>query len=102
MKKTLIVVLLLNAFLISNAATMHKTGDTKTRKNDGKITSIKYTLIKMEKKGSCEITMNASLKVSGVGVEVTCKVTADNCEAASIEASNCVKAAVKRVKAALA
>lgn len=86
---------------MGNAATTHKTEGTKSHKNDGKITSIKYALIKTAEKGSCEITMNASLKVSGVGVEVTCKVTADNCEAASIEASNCVKAAVKRVKAAL-
>ena len=97
MKQTFILAFLLITALIGNAAILSNKTLAKGEKMENVIVDSK----EMTEASTCTVTISGSLKIAGSGIEVTCTATSDDCTTATTDASNCLKTAIRLVKAAL-
>ena len=100
MKKILFLLVLVCTISVSKAESFT------TTKNNHSFTKIKPALSSFEKvateiSAECTVTVEGKISVAGTGITVTCSATNDDCTAAATNAVNCVKSAIKAVRAAI-
>jgi len=100
MKKTLFILVLICTISVSKAESFT------TTKNNHSFTKIKTVSSSFEKavtqiNEQCTVTIEGKISIAGSGITVTCAATNDDCATATTNAVNCVKSAIKAVRAAI-